>query len=233
MPTLLSTLYTEEAHEIICEAYTYGYPLVLMDVVRQLMLAAGKGAAQRIGINQFAHALSSIDNVIGEPGAEAGVLQSIAWLNVAKEPMVLGLPEVSQRYYAMHLMDGWMTAFATLGTRTTGARAGDFAILGPRWSGDLPGDLRVVESPTAMVWLVMALMAVGRFIEFFARSDSSGSLFGLETAQWISVARVSIAGFGAWFTSRNGARRGPVRGPSGSPAPPREAPRSSSASRTP
>jgi hypothetical protein len=154
MPTLLSTLYTEEAHEIICEAYTYGYPLVLMDVVRQLMLAAGKGTAQRIGINQFAHALSFTDNVIGEPGAEAGVLQSIAWLNVAKEPIVLELPEVSNRYYAMHLMDGWMTAFTTLGTRTTGARAGAFAIVGPRWSAELPGDLRVVESPTGMVWLV-------------------------------------------------------------------------------
>jgi hypothetical protein len=154
MPTLLSTLYTEEAHEIICEAYTYGYPLVLMDVVRQLMIAASKGASQRIGINQFAHALSFTDNVIGQPGAEADVLQSIAWLNVAKEAIVLGLPEVSDRYYAMHLIDGWMTTFTTLGTRTTGARAGDFAIVGPRWSGDLPGGLRVVESPTGMIWLV-------------------------------------------------------------------------------
>jgi hypothetical protein len=154
MPTLFSTLYTEEAHEIICEAYTYGYPLVLMDVVRQLMLSAGKGATQRIGMNRFAHALTFTDNVIGEPGAEAGVLQSIAWLNVAKEPIVLGLPAVSDRYYAMHLMDGWMTAFTTLGTRTTGVRAGDFAIVGPRWSGDLPGGLRLVEAPTGMVWLV-------------------------------------------------------------------------------
>jgi phosphatidylglycerol:prolipoprotein diacylglycerol transferase len=59
---------------------------------------------------------------------------------------------------------------------------------------------RLRSRPTAMIWLVMGLMAAGRFVEFFARSDSSGSLLGLEVAQWTSVLLMLVAAGGAWAT---------------------------------
>jgi len=155
MPLSPTTLYTEEAHEIICEAYTYGYPLVLTDVIRQLMTSAGKGGVHRSPLNQFVHARAISENVaFGHFGADADMLHSIAWLNVAKEPTVLSVPDVHQRHYTMHLVDGWMIAFAALGARTTGNRKGHFAIVGPRWSGDIPTGIRVLASPTAIVWLI-------------------------------------------------------------------------------
>jgi phosphatidylglycerol:prolipoprotein diacylglycerol transferase len=63
---------------------------------------------------------------------------------------------------------------------------------------------RLRDRPTAMIWLVMALLAVGRFIEFFARSDSATSALGLEAAQWTSIVLILIAVVGAWSTSRRG-----------------------------
>ncbi len=57
---------------------------------------------------------------------------------------------------------------------------------------------RLRAYPTAMCWLVMALFALGRFVEFFVRSDSAGSALGLETAQWVSVVLILIAAAGAW-----------------------------------
>ncbi len=53
--------------------------------------------------------------------------------------------------------------------------------------------------PTAAVWLVMALLAIGRFVEFFFRSDSDTVALGLETAQWTSLALLAAAGLGAWW----------------------------------
>jgi phosphatidylglycerol:prolipoprotein diacylglycerol transferase len=61
---------------------------------------------------------------------------------------------------------------------------------------------RLRAHPTAMIWLVMALLALGRFVEFFARSDSATSALGLEVAQWVSVALIALAAVGAWVTVR-------------------------------
>lgn len=57
-----------------------------------------------------------------------------------------------------------------------------------------------LRRPTAMTWLVIALLSVGRFVEFFARSDSEGGALGLETAQWTSLLLLTAAGVGAWLT---------------------------------
>jgi phosphatidylglycerol---prolipoprotein diacylglyceryl transferase len=59
---------------------------------------------------------------------------------------------------------------------------------------------RLHAHPTAMIWLVIALMALGRFVEIFVRSDSATSALGLETAQWTSIALIVVAVGGAWAT---------------------------------
>jgi phosphatidylglycerol:prolipoprotein diacylglycerol transferase len=63
--------------------------------------------------------------------------------------------------------------------------------------------------PTAMTWLVIALLAAGRFVEFFVRSDSDKVALGLEVAQWTSLGLLAVAGLGAWLTlgRRAGERR--------------------------
>jgi len=57
-----------------------------------------------------------------------------------------------------------------------------------------------LKRPLALMWLVIALFAVGRFFEFFVRSDSADLALGLETAQWTSLALLVVAGVGAWMT---------------------------------
>jgi len=57
-----------------------------------------------------------------------------------------------------------------------------------------------LTEPTAITWLVIALLAAGRFVEFFVRSDSGTLALGLETAQWTSLALIAAAVVGAWLT---------------------------------
>jgi phosphatidylglycerol:prolipoprotein diacylglycerol transferase len=59
---------------------------------------------------------------------------------------------------------------------------------------------RRLRRPMATTWLVVALLAAGRFAEFFVRSDSKTVGLGLEVAQWTSVALIGVAGLGAWLT---------------------------------
>ena len=57
-----------------------------------------------------------------------------------------------------------------------------------------------LERPLALMWLMLALLAIGRFLEFFVRSDSEDLALGLETAQWTSLLLLAIAAAGAWLT---------------------------------
>jgi phosphatidylglycerol---prolipoprotein diacylglyceryl transferase len=66
---------------------------------------------------------------------------------------------------------------------------------------------RRLRRPTMVVWVVIALLAAGRFVEFFVRSDSATVALGLETAQWTSLALMLFAAAGAWLTSRELSRR--------------------------
>jgi phosphatidylglycerol---prolipoprotein diacylglyceryl transferase len=73
-----------------------------------------------------------------------------------------------------------------------------------------------LRRPTAMTWLVIALLAAGRFVEFFVRSDSDKVALGLEVAQWTSLGLLVVAGVGAWFTlarRREGSRPPRPTGP--------------------
>jgi phosphatidylglycerol:prolipoprotein diacylglycerol transferase len=53
-----------------------------------------------------------------------------------------------------------------------------------------------------LVWLVLGLFALGRFFEFFARSDSPELALGLNNAQWTSVALLVTVLIGSWLTFR-------------------------------
>jgi len=59
---------------------------------------------------------------------------------------------------------------------------------------------RRLRRPLAMTWLVVALLATGRFGEFFVRSDAQTGALGLEVAQWTSLGLLSVAAVGSWFT---------------------------------
>ncbi len=144
-----------EAAELAEAAYVFGYPLVLMDVTRAGSTAVSKPSGLKAPSNQFAHTREIPDvafiDVIS-PNVDA--LYSTAWLDLAKEPIILSVPAIGGRYYSMQIMDAWTNVFAHPGSRTTGAAAGDFAIVGPNWTGELPKGVQVLKSPTNMVWIV-------------------------------------------------------------------------------
>jgi phosphatidylglycerol---prolipoprotein diacylglyceryl transferase len=57
-----------------------------------------------------------------------------------------------------------------------------------------------LKRPLALMWLVLGLFAVGRFFEFFVRSDSADLALGLEIAQWTSLVLLAAVAVAAWLT---------------------------------
>jgi hypothetical protein len=144
----------EDALMLGAEAYVFGYPLMLMDVTRQVSTAVPRVLGQRAPVNQFAHLRTFPDHTFTDVvSPSADMLYSSVWLDLKKEPVILSLPAVGRRYYLMSMLDAWTNVFAAPGTRTTGNGKQDIAIVGPHWTGKLPAGVKEIKSPTSMVWV--------------------------------------------------------------------------------
>ncbi|MFT7405992.1 DUF1254 domain-containing protein [Zhongshania sp.] len=142
----------------VSAAYLYGYPLVLMSLTKETMLA--EGGAQ---LNTFNHIQDfpdhSFRNVV-RPNVDT--LYSIAWLDLSTGPIVLNVPDMGDRYYVMPLMDAWTNVFAMVGKRTHGTQAGRFLIAGPDWQGEVPENVELIPAPSNMVWIIGRIQTKGK-----------------------------------------------------------------------
>lgn len=137
------------------EAYIYGYPLITMEMTRRVMtnVATPKGTHAPMG--QFVLMRKYPDAAFRDVTApNADTLYSTAWLDLAREPYVLSLPDMEDRYFLMPMLSGWSNVFEVPGKRTTGTKAQAYLITGPGWKGTVPKGLKELKSPTNMVWIL-------------------------------------------------------------------------------
>lgn len=145
----------DEAAQLGVEAVVYGLPLVIMDVTRLKTTNVAEPSNFSAPMNQLANLQAFPDASFKDVvRANVDTLYSSAWLDLSKEPIVLSVPDTKGRYYLMPMMDAWTNVFASPGKRTTGTKAGDFAIVGPTWQGTLPAGVQELKSPTDMVWMI-------------------------------------------------------------------------------
>jgi hypothetical protein len=133
--------------------YIYGYPLLLMDALRRMHTAASHPASHNAPVNQFAHArfpASPFDRSASHPNVDC--LNSSAWLDLNKEPIVLSVPR-TRRYYVFSFISEWFEIITSISPRNQGLHAGHYAFVGPSWSGKLPAGVKRVTAPTDFLWI--------------------------------------------------------------------------------
>jgi len=79
--------------------------------------------------------------------------------------VLLETPDTHGRYFLASILDMWTEVFASLGTRTTGTKAGHFLLTPPGWKGPMPKGLPqgtvVLPAPTHYVWVIGRLQTNG------------------------------------------------------------------------
>ena len=150
-----SVAFAEDVLEIATEAYIYGYPLVTMDMNRRALTNVAEAGPTRVPMGQFIklRTYPAVDDH-SVTASNADTLYTIVWLDVSKEPWVLSIPDMGNRYFLLPMLDGWTDVFSVPGTRTTGDRGQRYAITGPGWSGTLPDGVKEYKSLTAIVWIL-------------------------------------------------------------------------------
>ncbi|MBI1246743.1 DUF1254 domain-containing protein [bacterium] len=148
---------SEEIAQIAQEAYYYAYPLVIMDVTRQVSTNCETPDPSHLSapMNQFANAAQFPDaNFTEVVRPNADTLYSTLWFDVTNEPLVIHVPDSDGRFYLLPMIDMWTDVFASPGKRTTGTAEQTIAIVGPKWKGDLPKTMYVIRAPTSVGWII-------------------------------------------------------------------------------
>ena len=152
----------EEAVATAVDAYVYGYSLITMDMTRKQTTNVAEPDATHAPMGQllkFRTYPPASMHTVTAPNADT--LYTTAWLDVSREPWILSVPDMGDRYYLLPMLDGWTDVFQVPGKRTTGDKAQKYAITGPGWSGTLPDGVTEYKSPTGMVWILGRIYCTG------------------------------------------------------------------------
>jgi len=144
------------------DAYIYGYPLVTMEMTRRVITNVASVAGTRGPMGQFIKLRQYPDASFRDVTApNADTLYTTAFIDVGKDPWVLSIPDMKDRYFLMPMLDGWTNVFQVPGKRTTGTGTQTYAITGPGWKGTLPPGVKEYKSPTGIVWILGRIYCTG------------------------------------------------------------------------
>ena len=144
------------------DAYIYGYPLVTREMTRRVLTNVGEPVGTKAPMGQIIKLRQYPDASFKDVTApNADTLYTTSFFDVGKEPWVLSIPDMKDRYFLMPMLDGWTNVFQVPGKRTTGTGAQTYAITGPGWKGTLPAGVKEYKSPTSMIWLLGRIYCTG------------------------------------------------------------------------
>jgi len=174
-----------EAFALAAEAYVYGYPLVTMEYTRRVMTNVDKPEGTRAPMGQFVRMRSYPTAQFRDVTApNADTLYTTIWLDVSKEPWIVSVPDMKDRYFLLPMLDGWTNVFEVPGKRTTGTKAQTFAITGPGWTGTLPAGVTESKSPTSMVWLLGRIYCTGTPEDYKAVHALQDKMSAVPLSSW-------------------------------------------------
>jgi hypothetical protein len=136
-------------------AAVWGLPLVMMG--RYLEAAESGG----VPFNQFFMNTEVATPQSRAVGPNIDTLNGRAWLDLTAGPQVIVTPDTDDRYYSVQLQDLYMNSFAYIGRRTTGTRAGAFAVTPPGFEGLLPEGVTEIRATTSKVMAFVRTLVRG------------------------------------------------------------------------
>jgi hypothetical protein len=164
LSTIMSQISNSDKPEDIATlAYLWGYPLITSQRSFDYFTnpntppVVGQGPANEMnGAHQLVNA--SFTDIV-TPNDDTLYCQS--WMDLTKEPVVLKLPSVQDRYISFQFLDAYTNDYTYLGTRASDGSEGTYLIAGPNWDGQVPQDMTKIWSPTNIAWIINRILVTG------------------------------------------------------------------------
>lgn len=154
----------EWAYSVGIQAFMFTVPMVMHDIQRDLRMDLKKIARIKdrcpcAPVGQWGHSsnlATSNDKMPYTPNRDT--VYSGLSVFLEKEPIILVVPPIKDRYYSLQIGDAYIVNQHYVGTRATGSDGGNFALVGPNWQGKLPAGVKELRMPnnSALVALRIA-----------------------------------------------------------------------------
>ncbi len=176
---------TDELQKIADEVYTFAYPIILMEESKTVLTNVPNAGAYSAPLNQFTKTRKFFDDTfknVVSPNSDT--LYMGAYVDLEQEPYIVTIPDTGDRYYLAQFTDAWTDVFASIGTRTKGAKGGNYIITGPFWKGDIPEGVERVEAPTNLIWIIVRILSSGTEEDYSIVHKLEDQITLIPLSQW-------------------------------------------------
>jgi hypothetical protein len=159
----MENISTQEVEKIAEEAYIYTFPM-LMGYRYAFATFLTPGLPSYRGPANAMHGnAATLDHTFKDvitPNADTPY--SMALLDLRAEPVVIQVPQVTDRYYVLQFVDLFGTNPHFIGSRATGSQAGIYLAVGPSWDGEAGDEFDgVLPFDTNLVFVIGRTQLLG------------------------------------------------------------------------
>lgn len=152
--------------QLVSKAYVWGWPLVylsnLQKSVRLISRPGVSGGSPIAPINRLSMLTAPVtEQFTSVPCPNPDVIYGFAILDLAKQPVILQIPEIDHRLWVIQVGDHRTDSFGQLGSMYK-TKPGFYAIVGPQWQGELPEAVtEVLQSSTNLAYIIPRFVTAG------------------------------------------------------------------------
>lgn len=144
----------KRSYSLATQAATWGAPLVTMYALRYNVAFGLHAKAAPNSIWRMEDiSTPKLAQEAGYVTPNVNTIYGFGFMDLRQQPIILEAPDSNNRYYMIQMVDMWTNTFAYVGGKATGYKGGKFALVGPGWKGDLPPDVKRINSPTPWILL--------------------------------------------------------------------------------
>lgn len=152
---------TSNVWKTIRDAYTFAFPLILMDATKTAGTNTVEATPYKAPANQFLHArqlaTASFRQVV-TPNVDT--IYSQLFVDLSADALVIEKP-AADRFLMLQVMDAWSNSVAILGTGGDTNEARAYLLTGPGFRGTVPAGMTEVKMPTNMGWILGRTVCFG------------------------------------------------------------------------
>ena len=145
---------TDMNKALIEQAFIFSFPLVLMDITKEVSTNTVEPGRSKAPVNRFLHAKSLATSEFRQvvtPNVDT--LYSQVFFDLKDDALVIKKP-YADRYLTFQIMDAWSNTVAILGTGGDTEEEKTYVLTGPSFRGDIPQGMSRIKVPTAIGWLI-------------------------------------------------------------------------------